>query len=100
MTVNGSTYGSSLLSSAGLDNVFASEPDPYPTVELAAAVARRPEFVLAPSEPYAFRETHRAELEQVAPVVFVDGRDLFWWGTRTPAAQARIGEMARGLAGA
>ena len=100
MTVNASTYGSSLLHSAGLDNVFASEPDPYPTVELTEAVSRRPDFVLAPSEPYAFKEKHRAELEQVAPVVFVDGQDLFWWGARTPAARQRIGEMARVLAGA
>jgi len=23
-------------------------------------------------------------------VVFVDGRDLFWWGIRTPAAAARL----------
>lgn len=100
MTIGGPTYGSTLLSSAGLDNVFASSPDPYPELDLPAAAARRPEFVLAPSEPYEFKEKHRAELEQVAPVVFVDGRDLFWWGSRTPGALDRLREMADGLAGA
>jgi hypothetical protein len=25
-----------------------------------------------------------------APVSFVDGRDLFWWGVRTPDAGARL----------
>lgn len=100
MTVGAATYGSSLLSSAGFDNIFASEPDPYPTVDLDAAAARRPDRVLAPSEPYEFKERHRAELEQVAPVVFVDGRDLFWWGSRTPAALGRLREMAGFLAGA
>jgi hypothetical protein len=29
-------------------------------------------------------------LEEVAPVVLVDGQDLFWWGARTPAALARL----------
>ncbi len=57
-----------------------------------------PDFVLAPSEPYPFRERHRAELETVAPVMFVDGQDLFWWGDRTAAALARLTELAASLA--
>jgi hypothetical protein len=49
--------------------------------------------VVLPSEPYPFRDRHRAEVAAVVPgarVVLVDGRDLFWWGTRTPAALARL----------
>jgi ABC-type Fe3+-hydroxamate transport system substrate-binding protein len=90
MTLNGDTYGSSLLAAIGVDNVFAGEPDRYPDTTLDGAAVRRPDVVLAPSEPYPFRARHRSELEQVAPVVFVDGQDLFWWGTRTPAAVARL----------
>lgn len=100
MTVGGQTYGSTLLSASGFDNVFASDDDPYPTVELEDAEARRPDAVLAPSEPYEFKEKHRPELERVAPVVFVDGRDLFWWGARTPAALQRMRRMAAALGGA
>ncbi|MDA8045407.1 MAG: helical backbone metal receptor [Actinomycetota bacterium] len=100
MTVGGATYGSSILSVAGFDNVFAGHRDAYPTIDLADAADRRPDLVLAPSEPYPFTERHRAELEQVAPVLFVDGRDLFWWGARTPAALGRLVEMAAGHLGA
>ena len=100
MTVGGQTYGSSLLSASGFENVFASADDPYPTVELAEAADRRPDAVLAPSEPYEFKEKHRPELEKVAPVVFVDGRDLFWWGARTPGAIDRLRRMAEARAGA
>ena len=96
MTVSGSTYGSSILSAAGFDNVFASAPDPYPTVDLEVATARRPDLVLAPSEPYAFTEKHRAELEAVAPVRFVDGQDVFWWGVRTAGALERLAALAAG----
>ena len=57
---------------------------------MAAAAALNPDVVLAPSEPYPFTERQRAELETVAPVVFVDGKDMFWWGARTPDALERL----------
>jgi ABC-type Fe3+-hydroxamate transport system substrate-binding protein len=90
MTLSGGTYGSSLLAAAGVANVFADAAERYPTVTLEEAAARRPDVVLAPSEPYPFRERHVPLLEEVAPVVLVDGQDLFWWGVRTPAALARL----------
>lgn len=91
MTLNHETYGSSLLAGLGIANVYADHSDRYPTVELDEVAERRPDVVLAPSEPYPFRERHRPELERMAPVVFVDGQDLFWWGTRTPGALDRLG---------
>jgi ABC-type Fe3+-hydroxamate transport system substrate-binding protein len=90
MTLSGGTYGSSLLAAAGVANVFADAAERYPTVTLEEAAARRPDVVLAPSEPYPFRERHVPVLAEVAPVVLVDGQDLFWWGVRTPAALARL----------
>jgi ABC-type Fe3+-hydroxamate transport system substrate-binding protein len=90
MSMNASTYGSSLLASIGIGNVFSDSDDRYPTVTLDEVRERRPEVVLAPSEPYLFVERHRAELETVAPVEFVDGQDLFWWGVRTAAARQRL----------
>jgi ABC-type Fe3+-hydroxamate transport system substrate-binding protein len=99
MTVNTSTYGSSLLASIGVENVFADAIDRYPTVTLDDARARRPEIVLAPSEPYPFSERHRDELETVAPVELVDGKDLFWWGVRTPDARRRLSEQFERRAG-
>jgi ABC-type Fe3+-hydroxamate transport system substrate-binding protein len=98
MTINGATYGSSMLTAAGIVNVYEDASEPYPTVTLEEAAARHPDVVLAPSEPYAFAERHRAQLEAVAPVVFVDGQDLFWWGSRTPGAISRLRQLASGLA--
>lgn len=90
MTMQHGTYGSSLLARIGVGNVFAASGRRYPEVTLDEARALTPDVVLAPSEPYPFSERHRAELETVAPVVFVDGKDLFWWGVRTPAAVERL----------
>ncbi len=90
MSLRAGTYGSSVLSHIGVGNVFAEEADRYPEVTLDEAARRRPDVVLAPSEPYPFAERHREELEAVSPVTFVDGKDLFWWGIRTPAAISRL----------
>lgn len=90
MSLAGDTYGSSVLEAIGVTNVFAGAADRYPEVTMAEAAAARPDVVLAPSEPYAFRPRHLEALAEVAPVVPVDGQDLFWWGVRTPAAVARL----------
>ncbi|HEY8525078.1 MAG TPA: helical backbone metal receptor [Acidimicrobiales bacterium] len=97
MTLSGRTYGSSLLAAAGVTNVFADHAERYPTVTLDEARSRAPDVVLAPSEPYPFAERHVPQLEEVAPVVLVDGQDLFWWGTRTPAALDRLRAQLREL---
>lgn len=98
MSINGDTYGSSVLKSCGVENVLAGEPLRYPTVSLEQVADLGPDVVLAPTEPYSFQERHLSELAAVAPVVEVDGKDLFWWGTRTPAAIARIFGLVSGLA--
>ena len=99
MTLNGDTYGSSLLERCGVVNVFAGAADRYPTIELADAAALRPDLVVVPTEPYAFSDRHVAELSEAAgaPAVLVDGKDLFWWGVRTPVAIERLrAQLARG----
>lgn len=94
MTMSDDTYGASLLARVGIDLVTIGRPERYPTVELDEVPS--PDLVVLPSEPYAFSEAHAAELAVAFPgaeVVAVDGQDLFWWGIRTPAAAARLGEQ-------
>jgi ABC-type Fe3+-hydroxamate transport system substrate-binding protein len=93
MSINAGTYGSSLLEAVGVTNVLAADEVTYPTVELAAVAALGPDVVLAPSEPYPFAERHRAELETVAPVIFVEGKDVFWWGVRSAGAIERLSRL-------
>jgi ABC-type Fe3+-hydroxamate transport system substrate-binding protein len=96
MSLNGDTYGSSLLEALGLTNVLGGHADRYPTVELADVAALRPDLVLAPTEPYPFKDRHLDELREVAADVrLVDGQDLFWWGVRTPAALGRLAQVLK-----
>jgi ABC-type Fe3+-hydroxamate transport system substrate-binding protein len=90
MSINAQTYGSSLLEAAGFINVLAGDRATYPTVSLDTVAALRPDVVLAPSEPYPFSERHRGELEAVAPVLLVEGKDVFWWGVRSAGAVKRL----------
>jgi hypothetical protein len=85
------TYGASILEHLGIRTVFDSE-GPYPTVTLTGAAERHPDLVLAPSEPYPFSARQASELEPIAPTLFVDGKDLFWWGARTEGAMLRLAE--------
>jgi ABC-type Fe3+-hydroxamate transport system substrate-binding protein len=93
MSLADDTYGSSLLELLSVANVFAAAPVRYPEVTTAEIAARRPDLIVLPSEPYEFEPRHAEELGREVPgvpAVFVDGRDLFWWGIRTPAAAARL----------
>ncbi len=98
MTMNGNTYASSLLAHLGIDNVYADATVRYPEVTLADAAARTPDLVLLPDEPYPFSERHLGEVRAAVPharVELLDGRDLFWWGLRTPDAVARLAALSR-----
>jgi len=93
MTTDADTYGSSLLELLGVDNVFADKKERYPEVVLEEIAARHADLVLLPDEPYPFKARHMEEVEAAvgdAAVHLVDGRDLFWWGVRTPAALSRL----------
>jgi ABC-type Fe3+-hydroxamate transport system substrate-binding protein len=93
MTLNADTYGSSVLRALGWENAFGGAASRYPEVTLAEVAGCGPDLIVLPDEPYAFTERHVPEVRNAVPdarVVLVDGRDLFWWGIRTPAALERL----------
>jgi ABC-type Fe3+-hydroxamate transport system substrate-binding protein len=89
MFLGAPTYGSSLLAALGVHNTLA-DAGAYPEMDLDDVAATGADLVVAPDEPYPFGERHRELLTRVAPPVFVDGRDLLWWGARTRAALERL----------
>lgn len=95
MALGTPSYGADLLGRLGVQVVGGTGR--YPEVDLATVAALEPHVVLAPSEPYPFSDRHVAELSTVAPVRLVDGQDLFWWGARTTAAQARLATVVAAL---
>ncbi len=84
MVAGSDTFIDAMLRLAGFENVFHSKsryPEIFPT-ELAAAA---PEVILLSSEPYPFREKHKAEFKQLCPAAViqcVDGELFSWYGSR------------------
>lgn len=93
MTAGADTYGASLLAHLGITHAGPRGEDRYPETTLAAVAAESPDLVILPDEPYPFAARHVPEVASALPlarVVLVDGRDLFWWGIRSPEAVARL----------
>ena len=92
MTLNSDTYANDLLSLCGAENVFALRTSSrYPPVTPKEVIAADPEIILLPDEPFAFteedvsfflRDMPSIQAVQHQKIRRVDGRLLFWHGTR------------------
>lgn len=119
MTFDDGAYASDILGLCGAHNVFSSRPrryplaadlgkgrpwseakvqqrdTRYPRIRLQEVVERGARAVLLPDEPYAFGTDDLAcfaDLDASPPlrVELVDGKDLFWYGTRMAGAIERL----------
>jgi ABC-type Fe3+-hydroxamate transport system substrate-binding protein len=114
MTLNADTFGSDVLASVGVGNVFGDRlrlyplaadlgkeaPQDagardvrYPRVTLDEVRARNPELVILSDEPHAFSAEDEAVLRGAVPTaqfVHVSGKDLFWYGAWTLDALDRL----------
>jgi ABC-type Fe3+-hydroxamate transport system substrate-binding protein len=100
MAVGADTYICSLLAKCGCANVCAHLTDRYPEVTIEMLRSFNPEWVLLPSEPFPFDDTHVAELApQVAParVTCVDGQMFSWYGSRMLVAAEYLKRFAAEL---
>jgi ABC-type Fe3+-hydroxamate transport system substrate-binding protein len=89
MAVGGGTYIDALLQKCGFDNVCRNLPGRYPEVTIESLRHLAPAWVFLSSEPFAFDESHVAELAaQVATarVIRVDGQMFGWYGSHMLAA--------------
>jgi ABC-type Fe3+-hydroxamate transport system substrate-binding protein len=90
------TYAASLLVAAGGHLVPAEPGGRYPRRSLSVLRAAAPDLVLLPDEPYAFgaEEVTLLAAEGLRGVP-VDGKALWWWGCRTPAAIDHLAGLLR-----
>jgi ABC-type Fe3+-hydroxamate transport system substrate-binding protein len=93
MTVSRDTYISRTLAVFGWRTVPEASAERYP--KLAALSGLGAELVLLSSEPYRFRESHRAQVEALAgaPALPIDGEMTSWYGPRAIAGLAYLAEF-------
>jgi ABC-type hemin transport system substrate-binding protein len=97
MSFNETTYAADLLRQAGGATICRSAT-PYPLTKLSEVAAQFPEVILLPDEPYVFGAKHiplMTELSQTPAwesgrVHLIDGKAMFWYGARTPAALRQL----------
>ena len=97
MWAGGDTYVSSLIEECGGENVFASDRR-YPALELVPAMARKPDLVFLPDEPYLFtvddaKEVSDAGVRRVAGPF--PGHLVTWHGSRTILGLQFVREAVR-----
>jgi len=94
MTFRTDTYIGGMLEAAGMENVFGDRPAAdFFEIDIDDAIAHDPEVILLPDEPYVFGRKHGEDLRArgaKGEIVYVDGKDLSWYGPRIPAALARL----------
>jgi ABC-type Fe3+-hydroxamate transport system substrate-binding protein len=126
MTFDGGAYASDILEACGAHNVFSgrarryplaadlgkaqpwtesrveARDTRYPRIRLEEVLERGARVALLPDEPYAFGPDDVEELTALAAprpmrVELVDGKDLFWYGTRAARAVDRLSARIEAL---
>jgi ABC-type Fe3+-hydroxamate transport system substrate-binding protein len=105
VTMNGDTYAGDLLGLCGAENVFAGNAARrYPLVTPGDVAAAEPDIILLPGSPFPFTREDASAIRKILPDVpavraeriqLVDGRLLFWAGTRTGEAVRSLPDLLR-----
>ncbi|HEV7428155.1 MAG TPA: helical backbone metal receptor [Thermoanaerobaculia bacterium] len=82
MWCGGDTYVSNLVESIGGRNVL-HDRERYPSMDLDAVVALRPDVIFLPDEPYEFTSADAAEIRGPHVIGPFPGHLFTWHGTRT-----------------
>ena len=83
MVAGNHTFINDMMNRAGLENVFA-DFERYPKINLDDLKGKT-ELILLSSEPYPFKQKHKAELGKLLPgikIEMVDGEMFSWYGNR------------------
>lgn len=84
MVAGAGTFIDDMLCRAGFENVFRGHPR-YPVSSLEVLSELAPDVVLLSSEPFPFRQQHRAAYAKALPkaaVLLADGEMFSWYGSR------------------
>jgi ABC-type Fe3+-hydroxamate transport system substrate-binding protein len=90
MVVGSATFTGDIASRLGLENVYGDHPERYPHVDLDDVVARGPQVVVLPDEPYPFSASDGPEAFPRQRVALVEGRSLTWYGPSLTTARALL----------
>jgi len=95
MAVGQDTFIDDMLSRAGFENVVRAAR--YPELDNERLKELSPEVILLSSEPFPFKQKHKAYFETLLPnskVAFVDGELFSWYGSRLLSVPAYVKQLS------
>ncbi|HEX5541947.1 MAG TPA: helical backbone metal receptor [Micromonospora sp.] len=93
IVLGANTFAGDLLHRLGIDNLYDDAGNRYPRPPLPDILARRPELVVLPDEPYAFHADDGPEAFDGLPCALVSGRHLTWYGPSLAEARTLLTEQ-------
>jgi len=99
MVVGQPTFTSDLLARLGAYNPFGGASSRYPHTTPAEILARRPDLVLLPDEPYRFGPSDGPEMFPDQLTALISGRLLTWYGPSLVTARGEIVAIMQQLRG-
>ena len=84
------TFAGDVLGRLGIDNAFGDDPQRYPRPSLEEILAREPELIVLPDEPYLFTQDDGPQYFPGVRHAFVSGRHLTWYGPSLAEAPALL----------
>ena len=94
MVVGRDTFAGDLVARLGSANAFAGAAQRYPRVTPADIIAREPDLVVLPDEPYRFTADDGPEAFPARRTTLISGRHLTWYGPSLLDARDALGHLA------
>lgn len=95
VVVGSQTFAGDVLRRLGIHNLYDDAPERYPRPRLAEILARDPDLVVLPDEPYAFTPDDGPESFPGMRCAFVSGRHLTWYGPSLAEARTLLESQLR-----
>ena len=80
MVIGRDTFAGDVLARLGIENLYAGHAERYPKIPLDQILARSPDLVVLPDEPYRFTAADGPECFPGIDAALVSGRHLTWYG--------------------
>lgn len=91
------TFAGDLLARLGVGNVFGDDEQRYPRPKIEEILAREPDLIVLPDEPYNFTKDDGPQHFPGIRHAFVSGRHLTWYGPSLAESHALLlGQLCSG----
>ena len=95
MVLGPGTFAGDVLHRLGVANVYDDAAEPYPKADADGILARDPDLLVLPDEPYAFTAEDGPEVFPGVPYALVSGRHLTWHGPSLAEAREVLADALR-----